>query len=343
MPLIPSALPDRRHVLVGIAAAATGFLIRSQVSAEELPGSIPRVAVLMGGYTTRDSAAGLEVMGLEDGLRALGWRGGENVVLDYVWPGSELDAQDAAAVAALGRGPDVVIARTTPTSSAVLRHTQTVPVIFVLISDPIAAGLAKSFAHPGGDATGFTNFEASVAGKWIELLRQVAPGLRHVVLLFNPDTTKAFYPSYLAAAREAAASYGLDVLAAPVTTIAAFQSIFRDPASTSGMGVVGIADAWITEHRQEIASALKAHRLPGVFANRALMQSGALLSYSVDYADIFRRSASYVDRILRGESPANLPVQAPTRYRLSVNLATARDIGVTVPAALLAVADEVIE
>ena len=334
---------DRRQALqltVGGLALLLPDMVRGAGPSEA---THPLVAILMGGYTSRDSAADLEARGLEEGLLELGWRDGENITLQYYWPGTGPGSDDATAASAVARTPNVVISRTTVTSQAILRQTETVPVIFVLISDPIAAGLAQSFAHPGGHATGFTNFEASVAGKWIELLRQTTPNLRRVHVLFNPTTTKAFFPSYLAAAQDAAVSYGIEVLPAPTTNPAELEPMVREAAATPGSGVVGIADGWITQHRDEIASTLNSYKLPGIFANRALMKSGALMSYSVDYVEIFRRSASYVDRILKGEKAGDLPVQAPTRYRLSINLKTAREIGITIPPALLALADEVVE
>jgi len=330
-------LMARRSVLaaLGGAVAVWPFAARAQQRAQR-----PRVALLMGGLTSGDAGGQAEAGAFEDGLTELGRVEGRNIELAYRWPGAELDAVRAAANEIADMRPDLVVSRSTPATAALVD--KALPMVFVLVTDPLGSGFVENLGHPGGHITGFSVFESSVGGKWLQLLKEAAPAVARVSLLFNPQTAP-FAEGYLHSAQAAAQVLGITVMSAPCVSAADIEATFATRAGEGGGGIIGIADTFIAEHRNLIIELAGRHRLPAVYGNRTFVAAGGLLAYSADFAEIFHRAAGYVDRILKGDKPGDLPVQEPDKYALSVNLKAASSIGLTLPQALVARADEVIE
>ena len=327
----------RRDFIKGIAGSAVAcpLLARAQ-----RPERKRRVAVLMGGLSLGDPGGRAEAGALEEGLTELGRKLGGNIDLDYRWPGAELNQLSVAANEIVAIRPDVVVSRSTP-ATATIRN-RGVPIIFVLVTDPKGSGFVQDLGRPGDALTGFSIFEASVGGKWLGLLKEAAPAVTHVSILFNPETAP-FADGYLHSAQTAAGTLGATIVSAPCGSTADIEAAFAARSREGGGGVIGIADTFITEHRDLIIALAARYRLPAVYGNRIFVPFGGLLAYSANFPDIFHRAAGYVDRILRGARPGELPVQAPAKFTLSVNLKTARAIGLTLPEVLIARADEVIE
>lgn len=299
-----------------------------------------RVAVLMGGLMRGDPGGQAETAAFEEGLIELGWKLGGNIELDYHWPGAELDQVTVAANEIAAMRPDLVVSRSTPATAAI--RNRGVPIVFVLVADPKGSAFVQDLGRPGGTLTGFSTFEASVGGKWLGLLKEAAPAVSHVSLLFNPETAP-FADGYLQSAQAAAQTLRTTITSAPCGGTADIEAAFAAGARDRGGGIIGIADTFITEHRDFIIALAARYRLPAVYGSRIFVPFGGLLAYSADFPDIFHRAAGYVDRILRGAHAGELPVQAPARFTLSVNLKAARAIGLALPQGLIARADEVIE
>jgi putative ABC transport system substrate-binding protein len=326
----------RRRQFIGLLGGAATW----PLSARAQHAQQRRVAVLMGGLASGDAAGKAEVGAFEDGLQQLGWKPGGTIELAYRWPGAELDSVRAAASEIVASHPDLVVSRTTPATTAMMGAG--LPTVFLLVADPIRSGYVQNLGHPGGNVTGFSNFEASVGGKWLELLKEAAPGVSHAAMLFNPQTAP-FAEGFLHAAQTAAQSLGTAVGAAPCSSPADIESAFAETARQPGGGIIAIIDTFLTEHRDLLVEFATRHRLPAVYGASAIAQSGGLMAYAADYPDIFRRAASYVDRILRGARPGDLPVQEPAKFTLTVNLKAATAIGLTLPQSLVIRADDVIE
>ncbi len=298
------------------------------------------VAVLLGGLEFGDASGQAEVAALEEALKALGWTPGRNIDLDYHWPGAEIARVHAVADEIVSAHPDLVLSRSTPATAA-LMHTS-LPIVFVLVADPVGSGFVQNLGRPGGNLTGISTFESSVGGKWLALLKEAAPKVSRVSLLFNPETAP-FAEGYLRSAQAAAQTLGGTVISAPCNNEADIQNAFAERAREGDGGIIGIADTFIADHRDLIIALARQHQVPAIYGNPIFAPSGGLIAYSPDYADIYRRAAGYIDRILRGARPSELPVQEPDKFRLSVNLKAAGAIGLTLPQTLIARADEVIE
>jgi ABC-type uncharacterized transport system substrate-binding protein len=238
--------------------------------------------------------------------------------------------------------PDLILSHGTPTTAALLQQTRTIPIIFAIVGDPVGSGFVASIPRPGGNATGFTTFEATIAGKWLELLKEVAPRVTRVAFLFNPAAA-TYSDFWLNPFKAAAASFAVEAIAAPVRDPSELESVVAEQAREPNSGLIAMPDSFLFAHRAEVISLAARYRLPAVYPLRFFAELGGLLSLGIDRHDNFRRAAQYVDRILKGEKPADLPVQAPTKYELVINLKTARALGIEIPATLLARADEVIE
>jgi len=238
--------------------------------------------------------------------------------------------------------PDVVLAGNTPSVEALLRETRTIPIVFTNLSDPVGTGVVGSLARPGGNATGFTAYEYSLAGKWLEMLKEIAPAVTRVALLFNPETAP-YAQHYLSFIETSAPGFGVTANAAPVRSITEIEAAIEAQTRAPGGGLVVLPDTFTFSNRAAQIALAARHRLPAIYALRGAAIDGGLLSYGPDTIDLYRRAAGYVDRILKGEKPADLPVQAPTKYELVINVKTARALGLDVPPTLLARADEVIE
>jgi putative tryptophan/tyrosine transport system substrate-binding protein len=273
-------------------------------------------------------------------LQQLGWTEGQNFQVEYRWGAGDGDRirKNAAEMAALA--PDVVLA-SGASVPLMLQATQTVPTVFVLAIDPVADGLVNSLAHPGGNATGFTLFEFSLSGKWLELLKDAAPSMTRMAVVRDSGTTNGI--GQLAALQAAAASRGVELQPIGVRDVKEIENGIASIASASNGGLIVTASASACFQRDLIIRSASMHRLPAIYFARYFVTAGGLMSYGADFVDQFRRAAVYVDRILRGEKPANLPVQHPTKYELVINLKTAKSLGITFPQPILQRADEVIE
>jgi putative tryptophan/tyrosine transport system substrate-binding protein len=276
----------------------------------------------------------------EQTLADAGWKNGRDVRFEVRWLGGDPERIRSASEELTKLKPDVIFAGTTPAVAALHKIAGSIPIVFVLVSDPVGSGFVASLAHPGGSITGFLNFEASLVGKWLELLRLAAPSVRRVRALFNPQTSNATY--YFETLRNAASAIGVPVVTGQVNNDVDIEVAINDLRGDGGLIVM--PDGFTTVHRHVIIAKSAQFRVPAIYPYRAMAaKDGGLIAYGVDAIDFYRRAASYVDRILRGEMAANLPVQAPTKYDLVINLKTAKSIGLNISPTLLATADEVIE
>jgi putative ABC transport system substrate-binding protein len=300
-----------------------------------------RIAVMINAGGAEDPEGQRYVTAFRQGLQALGWTDGRNIRADYHWMAGTIDRIRAFAKEIVQQRPDLIVAETTPSVAALLQESRTIPIVFVNVSDPVGSGFVASLARPGGAITGFISNEPTLGSKWPQLLKEIAPGVGRVGFMFNPDT--APYEFFLHQAEAAAPSVGVKLIAARVHDDAEIERAMAALGSEPGGGLIVLPEA-TTNTRSELIIGLAArHRLPAIYAFRYFPAGGGLISYGVDLAEEFRSAAAYADRILRGEKPGDLPVQAPSKFTLAINLKTAKALGLTVPPNLLATADEVIE
>jgi putative ABC transport system substrate-binding protein len=274
-------------------------------------------------------------------LAGLGWTDGRNVRMDFRGAGGDANRMRALAQELVSLQPDIIVTGGTPVTVAVQRETRTIPIVFVGVADPVATGLVARLNRPSGNVTGFANFEASLAGKWLELLTDIEPGLKRAAIMFNPDTAlvSTFMPSFETAAR----SLKVVPISAPVHSDAEIETAIVALGREPGGGLVVMPDAFLRAHRALIISAAVRNNVPAVYSLSDFARDGGLLSYGSDLVDTVRRAATYVDRILRGEKPGDLPVQFPTKFEMVLNRNTAKALGLAVPPSILVRADEVIE
>ena len=267
---------------------------------------------------------------------------GRNLSIDFRWGTGERDQMRAFARELIELKPDLILGMTTPAVTALVEETKTIPILFVNIVDPLGRGLISNMARPGGNVTGFLNFEFSMGGKWLETLKRIAPAIKRVALLFNPDTAP-YAGSFVRVAEAAAPSFGIEPIAIEAHDDGELERSVADFAAKPASGLIILPDSFTTGHRDLIIALAARYRLPAVYPLRVFAASGGLISDGGDPIDIFRRAASYVDRILKGANPGDLPVQTPTKFELVINLKTANALGPNVQPMLLARADEVIE
>ena len=316
-------------------AAALPLAARAQQG-----GRGPRIVALMS-MAADDPEAQPRVAAFESGLRELGWLDGRNLRIEYRWVSDgDLLRRNAAELARMP--PDLILATSTPVMAALQEQGLSVPIMFVQVTDPVGQGLVPNLARPGGHITGFTNFESSIGTKWLEVLKQIASRVTRVALIYNPET--APYADLFQRPVEAAApAFTVMPMTIAARSAPELERAVDAFARTPNGGLLVLPDVTNLIHRDQIIALAARHRLPAVYPYRYYAASGGLLSYGSEQADVFRRAASYVDRILKGTSPGELPVQAPTKYELVINLKTAKALGLDVPPTLLARADEVIE
>jgi putative tryptophan/tyrosine transport system substrate-binding protein len=329
----------RRHfiTLLGGATAAWPLTARAQQ-----PNRVWRIAMLQP-LAPDDPEAQLRIATFRRRLQELGWIDGQNVRIDYGWAPGDTNRMRAQAAELVRLKPDVIVGAATPVVVALQAETQTIPILFVQVFDPVAAGLVTSLAHPGGNLTGITNFESAIAGKWLELLKQVSPQVARVAILYYPKTAP-YAGSYLRLLAAAAPSFALELVDTPVHDAADTQSAINAFAQQQANGgLLVFPDVSTAFHRDLIIALAAKHRLPAMYPFRYFALSGGLVAYGIDSADSYRQIASYVDQILRGRKPEELPVQAPVKFELIINVKTAKALGIEVPAMLLALADEVME
>jgi putative ABC transport system substrate-binding protein len=276
-------------------------------------------------------------------LADLGWADGRNVRMDLRWGGDDINRARALAQELVALQPDIIVAVGTPATVALQRETRTIPIVFVSLADPVASGIVPRLDHPGGNVTGFANFEATLGGKWLELLSEIAPGLKRAAIMFNPDTSPAL-AAFMSSLETAARSLKVELITAPVHSDVEIETAIIALGREPGGGLVVMGDIFMNAHRAPVISAAARNKVPAVYPLPDVARNrGGLLSYVPDQVDVFRRAASYVDRILRGAKPGDLPVQFPTKFEMVVNLKTAKALGLTVPQSILLRADEVIE
>ena len=321
--------------LIGAAAFAAPFSARAQQ-----PSRIRRVGVLMGG-AANDPQQIERVSAFRKGLKDLKWIEGDNLSLDIRWGEGDTARINALAAELVASAPDAIHGTVTPVLRALKRTTQTIPVVFAGVADPVGDGLAASLARPGGNVTGFSSADAALAGKWLQLLKEMSPSLARVMAVFNPDTAphSIFWPALAAAAP----ALGITLIRAEVRDKAAIEGAMAALAGDPPAGLVVMPDSFVNLNRAAVIEQAARHRAPAIYFIRTFADDGGLMAYGPDYVDMSRRAASYVDLILKGAKPADLPVQAPVKFEFVLNLKTAAALGLAVPPSIMARADEVIE
>jgi len=321
--------------LLGSAATAWPLAARAQQPA------MPVVAVLMP-YAESDSTAQVWYNAFVRGMQALGWTEGRNFRMDVRWAGGEVDRIQALARKLVDLKPDAIFTVTTPSVNAARRETRTIPIVFTQVTDPVAQGIVESLARPGGNITGITIFEPEIGGKWVHVLKEMAPGTTRVAVIFNPDTAP-YYRLYMRAVEAAAASLTMKAFEAPAHNPAEIEAAISLLAREPAGGLIAMSDGFTVVHSDLIIALAARYRLPAAYSFRFQVTKGGLISYGVDLIDMQWRAATFVDRILKGAKPSDLPVELPTKFELVINLKTAKALGLEMPPTLLARADEVIE
>ena len=328
----------RRKLLAALGGAVTWPLsARTQQG-----GGMRRIGVLMP-LASDDPIGQARIAALREGLEKLGWTEGRNIRIDIRWATTgNVESMRRFAKELVALQPDLIVTQSTPITASMLQETRTIPIIFALVADPIGSGFVASFPQPGGNVTGFVTIEPTMSGKWLELLKEIAPRATRVAFLFNP-TTATYFEYWLNPFKAAAVSFAVEAIAAPVRDRSELESVIAEQARASNGGLMVMPDTFTDAHRVEITSLAARYRLPAIYPYRQFTTVGGLLSYGDDLIDNFRRAPTYIDRILKGAKPSELPVQAPVKFELVINLKTAKTIGLDIPATILGHADEVIE
>ena len=328
----------RREFIALIGSAAAAWPLAAQAQQGE---RMRRIGVLMN-FAERDGEGQAFVAEFQKGLQKLGWAEGRNIRFDYRWAALDAELMQRFAKELTALQPDLIFSHNTPTTAAMLQQTRTIPIIFAVVADPVGSGFIESLTRPGGNVTGFINLEPTMAGKWLELLKEIAPRVNRAAFLFNPATTP-YRDIYLNPFKAAARSLAVEAIAAPVHDRSELESVVAAQAREPNGGLIAMPDSFLNAHRVEVTSLAARYGLPAVYPYRFFTEVGGLLSYGTDQPDNFRRAAVYADRILRGTKPNELPVQIPFKFDLVINLKTAKALGIEVPIFLQQRADEVIE
>jgi putative ABC transport system substrate-binding protein len=328
---------QRRKVLSLLSGAVATWPLAARAQQRE------RVIGVLMAIAENDPEGRARIAAFREELQKLGWTEGQNIRIDTRWalPRDEVLRQRFAKEL-IALKPDLILSHATPSTAALAEHTRTIPIIFVGVSDPVGSGFVETFARPGGNITGFITMEPTMAGKWLELLREMAPRLNRVALLFNP-VTAPYVTYYLNPFKAAALSFALEVIAAPVRSTADLEAAIAAQANEPSAGLIAMPDTFLNAHRVEITSLAARYRIPTIYAFRFFTELGGLLSYGIDLVDQYRHAALYADRILKGVEASELPVQSPAKFELVINLKTAKALGLSVPPTLRGRADLVIE
>ena len=328
----------RRDFIKGIVGSASAWPVAARA---QQPAHLRQVAILRAEVAgdpegLRNSAA------LVQGLEALGWTPGRNVRIEQRWAGGSVDAMKALARELVALEPDVIVVISTPVTAAVMQETRTIPIIFVQNFDPVGSGLVKSLVAPGGNITGFTSYEAAMATKWLELLKGVAPQVARVSIMYNPQTAP-YAGTFLRSIEAAGPTFAIQSIAMPIQDAGTIEKAIEASARQINSSLMVLPDVTTTVQEKLIVRLAVQYRLPAIYPWRHFVAAGGLMSYAADLPNLWRRAATYVDLVLKGEKPANLPVQQPTRFELVINLTTAKALGLTIPASILSLADDLIE
>jgi putative tryptophan/tyrosine transport system substrate-binding protein len=328
----------RRHFLALLGSAAVCSV--GDAGAQH-PERMRRIGVLVGSAQD-DPESPPRTTAFEKALADLGWAVGRNIQIDYRSAGGDTAQMQALAKELVELRPDVLLGSTTPVVAALARETQTIPIIFVVVSDPIGSGFIASLPRPGGNITGFINIESSLGAKWIEILKEIAPSLSRVAVMFNPDTAP-HADFYVRPFEAAAPSFAVTPVTSQVRSQDDIGRAVSDLSRVPATGLIVLPDTFLAVHRKALIAAAASHKMPTIYPFRFMVSDGGLIAYGVDLIDLFRRAGPYVDRILKGGKPADLPVQQPVKFEFAINLKTATALGLSVPPILLARADEVIQ
>jgi len=327
----------RRRTFITLLGGATIAMPRLTRAQQRMR----RIGILMA-YAEADKAAQQYVAAFHEEMAKLGWKDGQNIRFDYAWATTKADKLQQAATELIALKPDLILSSGTPGTAALLKQTRTIPVVFAVVVDPVGSGFVANLPKPGGNATGFMNLDPKTAGKWVELLKEIAPRTTRVIIPWNP-MVEPYAEIYFVHFKAAAASLGMEVHTPAVHDAAELEATVAAQAREPNAGLIPMPGGFVMNNRATVTSLAARHRLPAVYFNRAFTEAGGLLSYGNDNADNWRRAASYVNRILKGEKPADLPVQFPTKFEMIINLRTAKALGLDVPLFLQQQADEVIE
>jgi putative ABC transport system substrate-binding protein len=326
----------RREFIAGLGSAAAWPVVAQAQQGDR----VRRIGVLMGS-DENDPEQKRRLSAFTQALADLGWTDGRNVRMNVRWASGDINRIRALAQELVSLKPDILVTNGLPATAAVQRETRTIPIVFAGVADPVASGFVARLDRPSGNTTGFATSEASVVGKWLELLSDIAPGLKRAAIMFNPDVL--LLSTYMPSLETAARTLKVVPITAPVHSEEEIETAIIALGREPGGGLVVVSDTFTIAHRAPIILAAARNKVPAVYTQSFIVRDGGLLSYGADVVDLFRRAASYVDRILRGEKPGDLPVQFPTKFEMVVNLKTAKALGLTIPETLLATADEVIQ
>jgi putative ABC transport system substrate-binding protein len=329
----------RREFITLLGGAAASWPLGARAQQATVP--VRRVGLLMG-PAEGDPEARTWVAAFVEGLRELGWTDGRNLQLIYRWAGGNLGRIETFGRELIELKPDVILASNTPAVATLKRESQTIPVVFANLSDPVDTGLVPNLARPGGNITGFTAFEYSLAGKWLETLKAIAPRISRIALVFDPGTGP-FAEKYISSLQAAGQSLGVESIEAPVRHPDEVERVLVAQAREPGGSILVMPTSFAVANRGSIIPLMARYRVPAIYPYPVMAKDGGLVAYGADSVSLYRRAASYVDRIMRGANPGDLPVQQPTKYNLVINLKTAKALDLDVPPSLLARADEVIE
>lgn len=332
---------DRREFITLLGGAAAAVPVLKPLTTHAQADAARRI-VMLTGMPESDPEAQARVTAFQQGLRALGWIDGRNVRVDFRWGTGDAGGLRQLAKEAVERKPDLIVGVTTPAVTALTQETRTIPILFLQVVDPVGRGFVASLGRPGGNITGFLNFEFPMGGKWLQTLKQAAPGVKRAALLYNPQSAP-FGASFVQVIEAAAPGLQVEPVTITVRDVAEIETKLATFARQPNGGLISLPDLFNTIHREEIVAFAAKHRLPAVYPFRYFALSGGLISDGVDTADLFRSAASYVDRIFKGARVGELPVQGPTKFELVVNLKAAKALSLELPQTLIARADEVIE
>ena len=329
----------RRDFISIVASAAAVWPLPSYAQQAD---RVRRIGVLMP-FSETDAEGKLELGGFAVQLQDLGWTAGRNLRIDNRWTAGNPERMQTLAKELVALQPDVLFCRSTPVTGALMKQTRTIPIVFAVVSDPVGEGFVASLARPGGNATGFTNAESSLTGKWLGLLKEIMPSINRIAFIFDPKVAPGGGTYYTKLIESAAPSFAVIPTAAPVHDPGGIERAIGDFAKEPDGGLLVLPDATTNLHRELIIALAARHRMPAIYGFRHIAEEGGLISYGVDIVELFRRSATYVDRILKGATPADLAVQLPDKFQLAINLKTANAMGLKIPISLQLIADTMIE